>query len=78
MLYKRSSFIKWLQEVHDCEIQPIGERDTFAAFRVKNGPAQAYIGTDSKDRIDYEEIQLICRRLWLPLPQNSDLKRIDY
>lgn len=75
MLYKRSSFINYLKEKHDCEISPV--RDS-RVLRIKNGPVSAYMFLDNKDRIDYEEIWIICRKLYLvDLPGDKDLERIE-
>jgi len=78
MLYKRSSFLKWLKEVKDCQIKPLGNNVRGGAVKAFNGPASTYIGTDEKDRIDYEEIYIICRNLYIDgLPGDSDLVRIE-
>lgn len=75
MLYKRSSFLRWLSEVKDCEITPI--RDTNALV-IKNGVMSARMWVDKNDRIDYEEIWLFCNKLYIEgLPGNSELERIE-
>jgi hypothetical protein len=75
MLYKRSSFLTYLKVKHDCTIAPI--RDT-RVIVIKNGPVSVRMWVDSKDRIDYEEIWLICQKLYLTdLPGEKDLIRIE-
>lgn len=75
MLYKRSSFLKYLKEKHDCEISPV--RDTRVLI-IRNGPTSAKMWLDNNDRIDYEEIWLVCRKLYLvDLPGEKDLERIE-
>lgn len=77
MLYTRSSFINYLINVHDCEI--ITKSDGSDRFvHIKNGPAKAYLWAGGKDQIDYETIQIVCNKLWLPyLPGHSDLEPIE-
>jgi hypothetical protein len=76
MVYARSSFIKWLTDAKDCEI--INLKDSRArVITIKNGPCSAYILIRQKDEIDYEEIWLVCKKLWLELPGDKDLKRIE-
>ena len=78
MLYKRSSFIKWLKEVKDCEITPMDTGTRNGVLLVKNAMIKFYMGTNSKDRIDYEEIFIICNRLYIDgLPGDSDLERLE-
>jgi len=75
MLYKRSSFLSWLSDVKDCDVNPI--RDTNVVI-IKNGPASARMWIDTKDRIDYEEIWLICNKLYIDgLPGEKELTRIE-
>jgi hypothetical protein len=75
MLYKRSSFIKWLTEVKECEVFPI--RDTNVLI-IKNWQISIKIMLDKKDRIDYEEIWLICNKLYIVgLPGDNELERIE-
>lgn len=77
MLYTRSSFIQYLREVHDCEIIPLDDSRE-RTLRIKNGPVSAYMFLTRKDRIDYEEIHIICNKLYLTdLPGDKDLERIE-
>lgn len=84
LLYKRSSFLSWLQDVKGCEIQPLASddndrrRDSFGGLLVTNGPIKCFVGTNSKDRISYEEIHLVCNKLYIDgLPGDSDLERLE-
>jgi hypothetical protein len=75
MLYKRSSFIHWLQNIHDCEVKII--RDSRVTIII-NGVQSHRMWMDRHDRIDYEEIWLVCNNLLIVgLPGDSDLKRIE-
>ena len=75
MLYKRSSFIKWLKDKFDCEITPI--RDTKVLI-IKNGPVSSKMWMDGKDVIDYEEIYMHYQKLYLTdMPGDKDLIRIE-
>ena len=74
MLYTRSSFITWLTKVKDCEIKPLGDRNT---LMVSNGIAKGYIYTNSRDRITWEEIQVLCLKIYLELPSSKDLTKIE-
>lgn len=77
MLYTRTSFIKYLREVHYCTFTPLNQGKN-RVLLVTNGPAKAYILVTGKDRIDYEEIHIICTKLWLPdLPGDKDLEKIE-
>ena len=77
MLYKRSSFIKWLHEVKNCEITPFGSGKG-AGYLVRNGSCKCYIGGDTRDLIDYEEIFLHYNSLYLDgLPGNSELEIVE-
>jgi len=44
---------------------------------ITNGPANIKIWLDKKDRIDYEEIWFICKEIYIDLPGDSDLIRIE-
>ena len=76
MLYTRSSFIKWLTDVKDCEIININDRRG-NVITIKNGSATAFIWVNKKDVIDYEEIYVVTRKLWLELPGDKDLVRVE-
>jgi uncharacterized protein YlaI len=76
MLYTRSSFITYLTKVHDCEIVVLDDSKG-KALQVKNGPAKAYIMVNSRNRIDYKEIFIVCKKLYLPIPLNADLEKIE-
>lgn len=79
MLYTRSSFIEWLEQVEECEIIPIkNDHSTRGTLLIKNGSAKFYMHTDAKDMIDYEEIYIAYKYLYLSqLPGEKDLKRIE-
>lgn len=73
MLYKRSSFLKWLKEKFDCEYSPIGDSNI---LQIRNGGVTSYMRVDSNDIIDYEEIHRQCDKLYIPdLPGDKDLKK---
>lgn len=75
MLYRRSSFINWLKEKHDCEVNPI--QDTRVLI-IKNGMMSVKMWLDFNDRIDYEEIWMMCNKLYIVgLPGDSELIRIE-
>ncbi|HUZ59358.1 MAG TPA: hypothetical protein VMU83_11300 [Hanamia sp.] len=77
MLYTRSSFIKWLTDVKDCEIINLDDRKG-RVITVKNGPCTAYIFDDKRDQIDYEEIYIVCcKKLWMEMPGDKDLIRLE-
>ncbi len=77
MLYTRSSFINYLKKVHDCTITPISTGNS-SILQIQHGPAKAYIMVKGKDRIDYEEIYIVCRKLWLSdMPGDKDLVKIE-
>lgn len=75
MLYKRSSFIFWLQNSRDCEIKTI---EKTRATIIYNGVMSHRMWMDKHDRIDYEEIWMVCNNLMIVgLPGDSDLIRIE-
>jgi hypothetical protein len=74
MLYKRSSFLKYLKEKHDCESSPIKDTNVLV---IKNGPVSCRMWVNPNDRIDYEEIVIVCGKLFVGLPGNSELIRIE-
>lgn len=76
MLYTRSSFIRYLTTKHDCEIINLNDRRA-NIITIKNGPATAYILATGRDVIDYEEIFIVCKKLWLPLPGDRDLEKVE-
>lgn len=74
MLYTRTSFITWLRDVKECDIITFDKNYVL----IKNGVMKHYMGVDSKDRIDYEEIWIICTNLYIVgLPGDTDLVRIE-
>lgn len=74
MLYTRSSFIKWLTDVKDCKVQPLGGN----TLQVTNGIAKGFIWASSKDIIDYEEIYLLCNKIHIVgLPGDNDLIKVE-
>jgi len=74
MIYKRSSFLTLLKEKYDCEIKVIGN----GVIKIIHGSAHSFMHTDSKDRIDYEEVYRHYQKLWLPsLPTSSELELIE-
>lgn len=83
LLYTRSSFLRWLSQVKECEIKPLDYDDndrgrySFGGILIKNGPCKFYMGTDQRDRIDYGEIRIICKKLWIELPNHSDLEPLE-
>lgn len=75
MLYTRSSFVKWLKEKKDCEVEPLPNS---RGLVIKNGVMKAYIWSDKRNRIDYGEIYTLCNKLMIVgLPGDSDLERIE-
>jgi hypothetical protein len=74
MLYTRSSFIRWLTKVKGCDVQPVRRSN---AFIITNGIASAYMWVNPQDRIDYEEIQILCQKIYLELPGDKDLKKAE-
>ena len=74
MRYKRSSFLKYLKDKHDCEISPIKGTN---ALIIKNGPVNCKTWINPKDIIDYEEIGIICQKLFVGLPGHSELIPVD-
>jgi hypothetical protein len=76
LLYTRSSFINYLTKKRDCEIINLNDiRDRVISIR--NGPARAYIMYNRRDSISYEEIALVCAKLYIELPGEKDLVRIE-
>jgi hypothetical protein len=74
MLYKRSSFLRLLKKKHECDIKPL---ENGTVIRIENGPVHAYIHLNNKDRIDYDEIWVVCRKLYIELPGASELEESD-
>ena len=73
MLYTRNSFISYLTNKCDCDT--ITLRDGRGLI-IKNGltaKSQMFITRN----IDYEEIELHCRKLYVGLPGNSDLEIVE-
>jgi hypothetical protein len=84
LLYKRSSFLRWLQKKKDCTVEPLNfddsdrRRDSFGGVVIRNHVIKAFMGIDHKDRIAYEEIHLFCDKLMIDgLPGESELERAD-
>ena len=76
MLYKRSSFIKWLIDTYECEVTPL--RNNPNILIIKHFNESTKMGVNPKDVIDYEEIYLHTQRLSLPsIPGDSDLMKAD-
>lgn len=76
MLYTRSSFIRWLTKVKDCEIINVNDIRN-RVISIKNGHVIAYIMTGKKDLMDYEEIYIVCKKLFLDLPGDTDLEKVE-
>jgi hypothetical protein len=75
MLYTRSSFIKWLTEVKDCEVYPLGSSNVMV---IKCGIFKANMWVTPKDLIDYEEIYILCSKIPLiGLPGDNDLIKVE-
>ena len=73
MLYTRNSFISYLINKCDCETFPL--RDG-RGLLIKNGlSAKSHMIFTAN--IDYEEIELHCKKLYVGLPGNSDLKIVE-
>ena len=73
MRYKRSSFIKWLKEKCDVEIQPLPDT---RGVKLVNGPVHSYMFVNRHDCIEYKEIYVHCQKLYLvDLPGDKDLER---
>ena len=74
LLYKRSSFIKWLT-AKGCEVYPLKHTNVMMI----EGPfCTVKMWINPKDVIDYEEIVLICQKLHLQdLPGNKDLVIVE-
>jgi len=62
--------------VRDCEIININYRRG-NVITIKNGSAIAYIWANKKDLIDYEEIYIVCKKLWIDIPGDHDLKKAE-
>lgn len=76
MLYTRSSFLRYLTDKRDCEIVNVNDGRN-RVLSLKNGPCGAFIFTNRKDIIDYEEIFIVCKKLYIDLPGNSDLEIVE-
>jgi len=75
MLYKRSSFITWLQKSCHCSVFPLPNNPKVLVIQYLQ--AKTFMGVDSRDEIDYEEIYIHYNRLLLPeLPGDKDLEII--
>ena len=74
MLYTRSSFLKYLKDKFDCGITPLNTGRN-AVLSVVHGPVSAYIHMNREDRISYEEIYIVCKKLFIDLPGDKDLVR---
>ena len=74
MLYTRSSFITWLTTVKNCEVQPLRDKKT---LQVDSGIARGYMYLTPRDRISWEEIQILCLRICIEMPSQKDLKKIE-
>ena len=74
MLYKRSSFIRWLTNKKGCEVYPLKRTNVMI---IENGIAKAQMWINPKDLIDYEEISLLCQKLYLELPGDKDLVKSE-
>lgn len=78
MLYKRSSFIKWLKDVEGCEIIPLANNNRKGTILIKNGSARFNMQSNFEDVIDYEEIYIAYKKLYLSrLPGDADLIRVE-
>jgi hypothetical protein len=76
MTYKRSSFFKWLIEVCQCDVFPLPNNPKVIVIKYLN--EKVFVGVDSRDIIDYEEIYSVYKRLLLPeLPGDTDLVKIN-
>ena len=74
MVYKRSSFLKYLTD-KGCDIIPLKDSNV---IRIENGTQHCYITTDRHDRINYEEIYTAYNKLLLvDLPGDKDLVSAD-
>ena len=71
MPYSRNSFLKYLKDIHNCEIITI--RDS-RVIHIKNHDKKAFMIATGTDVIDYEEIYLICQKLNIAIPGDNDLK----
>lgn len=76
MLYKRSSFIKWLTEKCFCEVYPLANNPKVLIIKYLNETSKMFV--NSRDMIPYEEIYMHYQRLLLPsLPGDSDLIKVE-
>ena len=75
MCYTRSSFVRYLTGKRNCEIINHNDRKSRVITIIKDS-ATAYIMTSKKDIISYTEIYIVCEKLGLDLPGDSDLERI--
>ena len=76
MLYKRSSFIKWLIEKCHCEVFPLPNNHKVLMVKYLNESTKMFV--NSRDEINYEEIYMHYQRLLLPeLPGEKDLTPIN-
>lgn len=74
MIYKRSSFLRLIQKKYDCTVEVLGN----GALRIRHGSAISHMITNKKDEIDYEEIYMHYRNLYLPdLISSKDLDLIE-
>ena len=73
MIYKRSSFLRYLTDTRKCEIIPLREGRE-QGMNIRNGIVTIYVLSDKKDRIDYEEIYIICKKLNVTIPSGNDLE----
>ena len=74
MLYKRSSFIKWLINKHGCTAMPL-PRTNVLIVESKWSTYKMWI--NPKDIIDYEEIDMACQKLHIQdLPGDKDLIKV--
>lgn len=74
MVYKRSSFLKFVKDKYDCVIKPIGR----GGIRIEYGNEHFHMLANKEDEIDYEEIYMCYNRLLLPdLPGHKDLQHLE-
>lgn len=73
MLYTRTSFIKYLTEKYDCETFPMREGRGLIIKHGLTAKTQMFV----TQNIDYEEIELHCRKLYVGFPGNSDLVIVE-
>ncbi len=72
LLYTRSSFIKYLTNNCNCELTPMREG---RGLRIANGSAKHQMFMT--EYIDYDEIVLVCLKLYIELPPNNLIKRVE-